>query len=992
MKVPLKLLKLHKEVFLTADIFFVNKIPFFLSLSRNICFTAVHHLADRTVPKIFSAFKEIYQYYLHRGFRITTVHADGEFAPLKILIESMPGGPMVNLASSNEHVPEIERRIRVVKERCRATRHTLPFQRMPKLLTIHIVLHAVKLLNFFPTKGGISDTLSPKTIMSGETLDYKKHLRLPIGQYCQVHEEDIPRNSLRPRTKGAISLGPSGNLQGGFKFMALSTGKKIVRRTWDMIPMPDTVIARVNTLGGDQPEQLIFTDRHGRLIGDNDNHAIPGVHFDDEDDYEIPGVDAVDLPGVDLIVEEQDKEDPAPPSVEMYDLDRSDDDPPLVDTNQVRNNLPAPEEPTPAPTAAPAEPQATRRSTRIRNKPSAYEPGMQGSRYSYAVTQLETKGVLNPDAHMFAQEDFYQADPDVVASIMTQLSLKSGLREWGDKAYEAVESEMKQLHFRNTFKPMHWGELTATQRQMVLESHMFLKEKRDGKIKGRTVAGGNKQRDYISKEDASSPTVSTESVLLSCIIDAEEKRDVAVIDIPNAFVQTRVEDEKDMAIIKLRGVLVDILVALAPDVYKSYTTTDKKGTIQLLVQCQNALYGTMVASLLYYRKFTKSLTGIGFELNPYDPCVANKMINGKQMTICFHVDDCKLSHRKSRVMDDMIQWLRQEYESIFEDGSGKMTVSRGKVHKYLGMTLDYTVSGQVKITMTDYIGEILSAFDKADPKGRGTKSSAASENLFKIDEDCEKLQPKKAVEFHNLVAKTLYATKRARPDTCTAIAFLTTRVRAPDKDDWKKLSHLMKYLRGTRSMPLILSANGSGILKWWVDASFAVHPNMRGHSGGGLSLGRGFPIVSSTKQKLNTRSSTETEIVGADDFMPAICWTRYFLEAQGYKVRDNILYQDNKSAILLEKNGKASSSKRTKHINIRYFFITDRVKEGDVSLIWCPTGDMIGDYMTKPLQGALFRKFRDQIMGVISARDPGPGKAKPNSDVWDTKKVAPRGG
>ena len=214
------------------------------------------------------------------------------------------------------------------------------------------------------------------------------------------------------------------------------------------------------------------------------------------------------------------------------------------------------------------------------------------------------------------------------------------------------------------------------------------------------MAGGNKQRDYISKEDASSPTVSTESVLLSCIIDAEEKRDVAVIDIPNAFVQTRVEDEKDMAIIKLRGVLVDILVALAPDVYKSYTSTDKKGSIQLLVQCQNALYGTMVASLLYYRKFTKSLTGIGFELNPYDPCVANKMIDGKQMTICFHVDDCKLSHRKSRVMDDMIQWLRQEYESIFKDGSRKMTVSRGKVHKYLGMTLDYTVSGQVKITMT----------------------------------------------------------------------------------------------------------------------------------------------------------------------------------------------------------------------------------------------------------------------------------------------------
>jgi hypothetical protein len=92
-------------------------------------------------------------------------------------------------------------------------------------------------------------------------------------------------------------------------------------------------------------------------------------------------------------------------------------------------------------------------------------------------------------------------------------------------------------------------------------------------------------------------------------------------------------------------------------------------------------------------------------------------------------------------------------------------------------------------------------------------------------------------------------------------------------------------------------------------------------------------MVSSTKQKLNTRSSTETEIVGADDFMPAICWTRYFMKAQGYYVKDNVLFQDNEISILLEKNGKASSSKRTKHINIRYFSITNRVSKEEVSLV-----------------------------------------------------------
>jgi hypothetical protein len=117
------------------------------------------------------------------------------------------------------------------------------------------------------------------------------------------------------------------------------------------------------------------------------------------------------------------------------------------------------------------------------------------------------------------------------------------------------------------------------------------------------------------------------------------------------------------------------------------------------------------------------------------------------------------------------------------------------------------------------------------------------------------------------------------------------------------------------------------------------------------------------------------------------------MKAQGYDVLDNILFQeDNKSSILLEKNGKASSSNRTKHISIRYFFITDRVKDKEVSVVWCPTGDMIGNYATKPLQGALFRKFRDQIMGVVPAQDPGPGKAKPTSGIVAATTSKPRKG
>ena len=298
-------------------------------------------------------------------------------------------------------------------------------------------------------------------------------------------------------------------------------------------------------------------------------------------------------------------------------------------------------------------------------------------------------------------------------------------------------------------------------------------------MKGRAVAGGNKQRDYISKEDASSPTAATESILLISVIAAEEKRDVAIVDIPNAFIQTRVEREEDKVIIRVRGYLVDVLCKIWSG-YKEYVTTNSKGEKQLLLQCENAIYGTIIASLLFYNKFCKTLKTNGFELNPYEPCVGNRMVNDVQQTCGFHVDDVMLTCADVSTNDHFIETLREEYESVFEDGSGKMTVHRGKVHDYLGMRLDFSVEGQVKVSMFDYVDKILSDWEKRAPDDQGKKTSAAPRDLFVVDEDCAKLEKKQAEDFHYFVAKTLFATKRARPDTGTSISYLTTRVRGPD--------------------------------------------------------------------------------------------------------------------------------------------------------------------------------------------------------------------
>ena len=263
--------------------------------------------------------------------------------------------------------------------------------------------------------------------------------------------------------------------------------------------------------------------------------------------------------------------------------------------------------------------------------------------------------------------------------------------------------------------------------------------------------------------------------------------------------------------------------------------------------------------------------------------------------------------------------------------------------------------------MIDYVKEMLEDFSESFKPTDGAPSPAA-DDLFAAG-DNRKLDTERADEFHTFVAKGLWASKRARPDLNPAIAVLCTRVKQPTLKDWNKLRRVMLFLNGIRDDKLILSADDLHVIKWFADCSFAVHPDFKSHTGGLMTFGQGCPINKSAKQKLNTRSSTEGELVAANDMATMILWTKLFMEAQGHEIKQNILFQDNKSTILLENNGKRSSSQRTRAFNIRYFFLTDQIEQGNMSVKYCPTTEMLADYLTKPLQGKLFDKFRQRIMG-----------------------------
>ena len=184
-------------------------------------------------------------------------------------------------------------------------------------------------------------------------------------------------------------------------------------------------------------------------------------------------------------------------------------------------------------------------------------------------------------------------------------------------------------------------------------------------------------------------------------------------------------------------------------------------------------------------------------------------------------------------------------------------------------------------------------------------------------------------------------------------------MQAPDEDDWGKLKRVLKYLNGTRYLKLILSADAMNFtIHWYIDGSHQIHEDCWGQTGSLVFFEAGAVSSSSNKQKSNTKSSTETEIIALHDKLSDVIWMRYFVECQGYTIDECIIFQDNMSALSLEKNGRMSSSKRTKHIKAKYFLIKDYYNAGEVDLRYCPTGEMWADVLAKPLQGQLFRDMR----------------------------------
>ena len=534
------------------------------------------------------------------------------------------------------------------------------------------------------------------------------------------------------------------------------------------------------------------------------------------------------------------------------------------------------------------------------------------------------------------------------------MTLEQGKQKFGNLAITAADSEIMQLHNKPTWVGIRPSEARLIPKDQVIKGKLFLKDKylADGKfdkLKARYVTRGDMVPEDV-KSFIDSPTVSNTAVLSLLAIARAEGRYIASDDVPMAYPNAKrsVNCDRKRIYMKLNQSIVKIILRNDPE-FAEYVDSDGTAIVEIIA----ALYGLSDSSGLWYEEISNFLKSLGFVENESEKCVFNKMINGKQCTILLYVDDMLCMHKSKEVVNGIYDEIDKKY------GKGKR--SDGKVISFLGMQINLDEPGALSISMPKLIDDLLKEWNITD----GSEFPAQL-NLFE-ERESPLLNEEFKKRFHSGVMSALFIAKKGRPDILLPINYLSSKVKEPTSDHLKKFIKVLRYLYHTKNLVMRLRIGEDGRIKLFVDVSYGVHPKGHSHTGASLLLGDATIDCMSSKQKIVTKSTCESESVGASDKAGLLIHFQEFLVNQGYEIAMNtpgVLYQDNQSAIKLQVNGK-SSSHRTKHISIRNFWLKDQVARGIITIEYLSTDEMIADLLTKPLQGALFYKFRKQLMNEI---------------------------
>jgi hypothetical protein len=437
--------------------------------------------------------------------------------------------------------------------------------------------------------------------------------------------------------------------------------------------------------------------------------------------------------------------------------------------------------------------------------------------------------------------------------------------------------------------------------------------------------------------------MSITSLYILCNLLLEKDMQVATADVVGAYLNAEMTDEVFMRIDKR---LVPYMVESNPQHKKMIRPNG-----EIFVKLKKALYGCRQSGRLWYNKISKILSSIGFTKSRFDECVFTLRRQGQRpIIIGLYVDDLWIMSHNNE--DE--KWILDQLKSKVNG----MTINHGDSIDYLGMNFDFKVKDEISVTAKGYTDEVLRLHQTT-----GTVISPANDDIFKVNDNLPLLNDHQQGQMRSSVHKLLYLASRTRPDISVPVNFLCTRVLNYTLEDKFKLNRVLKYLNGTKNLGLRFTKRGSIDIKVYADASHGSHADGKGHSGLLITLNDGPILFKSSKQKITTLSSSESELVCLSDSVPSICGILDFLNEMKAKVTSKIIFQDNMSTIQMVKNARPTSQ-RTKHINIRYFSVRERINKHNIEINHLPTASMTADILTKPLQGSLFRSLRQRILNL----------------------------
>ena len=945
-KVPIhRPLTLHKEAqSLYMDIFWCNQLPFLLCLLKPLCFPHVVFLRSRTGKTIIAEIDHLLQMACKRGYAITHCEYDGEGGFTTLRDELSTRFPSTNRVGPGQHVAAAEVEIRSIKNIVRSICFAVPHVPIPSIL-IHYVLASGWILSMYPRESN-SDPTSGLEKFRGALLHKDRDLRIPTGQYAEFHDFKHPRSNATdvPRSNGGIALYPTGNCTGTWTFWDIISWKTIDRQHFTEVPWTPEAIARVNSHAKESiPRDLNFRRSElGEPIEDNPitSYMTPAVFPPDTVIPVQPPISGEDHAAAHDKMVETAKEGTVTASepeiieneaIPVNDSPGDERMPPTMDDSNQEEDLPINDH------------------TSIEDPPPLINDDSDDEDEDTPVITIPRKrGKPTPVVST------YNLRPNPKPRVLSvQISEGAGYRKYGAKAVAAAMKEAQNLHSKEVFEPVIRPPVNTPNSEF-LPTSMPFKEKYTStgefeKLKARMVVGGHRQdRSLYSKKDTSSPTPRTESGFIVLTLAAHEERHTGLADVPAAYLNAYKNQNTPTTYIKFSKGMTAAFVSLDRSKYAKYVNKDGS----MWGRLSKALYGGVDSGKLWNDTFHEFISNLGFVRNEVDVCVYNGSDDfGNQITVVVYVDDILATCVNRDAIKDLFERIKIRFDGI--------VYKIGDKFSYLGITVEMARDRRaVRLTMEHYVEELL----KDTETCRGSPTPATSD-MREIDEKSEPLVKKEVEVFHSTVARLLYLAKKIRHDLLVSVTFLATRVKSPLEQDQKKLARVLRYVFQTKHLGLTLEGDGRNIIHD-IDVSFAVHQDMKSHTGDTLSLGKGAIHSGSTKQGLVTKSSAEGELVGLSDAANEGIWTRQFLISQGIPQVSITIYQDNQSTIDMIHTGRHTSG-RSRHIQIRHYWLHDNITASmpfPTTVKYKPTSEMTADVLTKPLQGEQFRKLRNVLL------------------------------